>query len=268
MKDHDGFIREVGRLAPDLTRAERLWEALRAGDPAPEADAARSERGRAILASLLTSPQDRTPLWEALRWEIRLLAGSSMAVTGALTVILVLFVTAGPQNWLHGQALAWVALGSPWLGMLWGLTVTPARRGAWADWQAMAPLSWEVRLISRLALLGLVSLAMASIIASAGIRGIGAGVVILSWIGPFGLGSVAMVALTWRFGVSTALLVSAGGWALLMMGEVGSTAHSTAANEALGMPGPVLASVEGTMLAVALGLALWLARRGSSWTSD
>lgn len=263
MREREAFEEDLKRIAPDVAQPDLLFKALSAAQAEVPADAGRHQE---ILSALLGRPA-RIPLVTAVWREFALLPLPSIGLAAGLSLVMLLFELLAPPIEVRGHALAWIGLAAPWLGMLWGIAVLPARRGAWADWQAIAPLSFALRMVVRLGTLALVSLVVSSFLVVSGT----VGALVLSWAGPFVLGAVLMAALAWRFGAVTAVTVSALAWgiptAIGVMASAGLLHVGSAwAGYVMAEPGTQLP--EAAMLALAVLIGAWLVRRGGAWMSN
>ncbi len=267
MRDEERFIEEVRRLAPEIAQPGRLWHGLQsAGEDEAAGDDARH---RQVLRALLEEPPAPAPVAGAILGELTLLPLPSLVLAAGLSLAILLLELLTPPPVVRGQALAWMGLAAPWLGMLWGLIVLPTRRGAWDDWQVIAPLSFELRMAVRLGIVALVSLLVASALALAGPAAGGSLALVLSWAGPFALGAVLMVALAWRLGAALAVSLSALAWGVPV--GIGILAPDGLLRAGSALVGYVLAAPEAQlpaalMLALSALIAIWLVRRGASWT--
>lgn len=270
MREKASFTEDLRGTISDA-RSERLWEALRAAAPDPQTDAAQTERGQAILMTLLAEPTASSSMASALWREFRLLPVSGLALTSGLTLLALTLELLVPPPVVRGRTLAWIALAAPWLGVLWGLTVAPLRHGAWSDWRAMAPLRIELLMVSRLGAVAAVSVLIAATLALGGVpSGTTALTLALSWAGPFALGAVLMVLFTWRFSAALALTLSAAAWGVPLVVAVTSNGRLALAGAALtgyvpSLGGGGALALDSLMLLAACALGVWLARRGAAW---
>lgn len=266
MREKRNFVEQVRRLAPDIEAPDHLWDAL--GSSSPTSGPNDAQRRAEVLAALLAQPQPASPMAAAIWREFALLPLSSLVLAAVLSLAMVGVELLAPPLVVRGHVLVWMGLAAPWLGMLWGLTVAPARKGPWADWQAIAPLRFELRMTVRLGTLALVSLLVAALLRV----GAGApGTLVLSWLGPFMLGAVLMVALAWRWGAAAALAASALAWGIpvsfgLMSAHGLLPAGSTLVSYVLASPGSQ--APQAAMLALSIVIAMWMLRRSAGWRSN
>jgi hypothetical protein len=268
--DRERFTAEIRDLAPDVDRPAVLWAALAA--LAPQEDA-RSGELAAIREDLLRGGARGSPF--AAWWqEFGVMPGRAIGVAAATTLGVLALYVAAPKVEVSGHPLAWAGLFGPWLGLLWSLALSPAGDGPWADWEAMAPAGPALRAASGLAIVAAVAAVVGGAMAVLSPHG-EAWPALLTWAGPFSLGAVGALALAWRWGIGTAVAVSAAVWGV--PAALGTGLAPGAWGVARWLLWYGLAPAGGrvpqadvvclALAALAALAALWLAGTGPKWTS-
>lgn len=223
MKDKADFLRELEALAPDLAEPEHLWEAFRQAAPAstqggvPDPRDAR-DRFADVRRALVETPPPTGSLAVAWVMELRLIPLRTVSIALLTTAAMIALTVFAPPLRLPGHPLAWSGLLAPSVGFLWGLSLARQARGPWADWEAMAPLGPGPRTLATLSLVTFVALFVSALLAlfETHVRGM-ATMGILSWVGPFALGSTLTIVLDHRWGAQVALLAGGLLWGVPLM---------------------------------------------------
>jgi hypothetical protein len=218
MISRERFQEDLEALDPDLVRQlGPLWAELRACPAPPE-----PSTGRRVWARLKRS---RSPFWivVAAWW-----SGWPLLLNRRALPVLITVAAAGVLSWL-GPVLAgrpeliWWGCLAPWAGLVAvPVLIKSTEPGPWSEWEAAAPFDPGFHTSVRWFSLLLAVTVLTTLLAWNGPSFVETLHLVLMWVGPFSLTSLATMLMARRIGITRAVVLAGAFWGFqLLAGFVG-----------------------------------------------